>query len=683
MEFSESIIGKSIGNYEIQRELGRGGMGYVYKAHEQSLQRVVALKVLPPHLASSPQFVKRFEREARSAARLSHPNIVTVFAVGSEGDYHFIAMEYVKGETVDQIVRERGKMDPREAVDVIQQVADALAEAHRNDIIHRDIKPQNIMIDQSGRVKVMDFGLAKVMSGGSELTSAGTYLGTPTYMSPEQCQGKDLDSRTDIYSLGIMFYEMVTGTLPFTADTPLAVMRKIIDEPMPALTRSVTGVPSDIEYIIEKMAAKNPSARYSSAEDLSADLKAWLRGDKTSLSAEATIPTPKGVRVPAPKADATIVSSAKALSDPEGVLAAPAASSVAVTSAFSTPPEGVAEAPPNRAGGGMAALTVATVTFLVLVGVFGGAVYFLYGQTDPAPAERVEGTSPAPAVAAPVAETEPPVSAPSPEPAAGEAEPEDEEEMAAGEVEVTPADGIDTVPVTEAEVADAAEAAETARAKFAERSDEVDGAILEAADDAFENGRAYRQLGAFTEALAAYNTAAEQYGALYESLPAVMAEPAPAPEPEAEPAPAMAVRANDPAPAAPAVEAAKPPAPEPAEEEMARETPPPASRPAAEEAVKAPAPEPARSAATTTPPAPKPAPAPVPAAAAPAPEPAPSNPPMTAEAPTEEAPPAQPAAEAAPPAAETSPPVPPPEEPARPSATEKKPRPAGPRHLRP
>lgn len=674
MEFSESIIGKTIGNYEIQRELGRGGMGYVYKAHEQSLQRVVALKVLPPHLASSPQFVKRFEREARSAARLSHPNIVTVFAVGSEGDYHFIAMEYVKGETVDQIVRERGKMDPREAVDVIQQVADALAEAHRNDVIHRDIKPQNIMIDQSGRVKVMDFGLAKVMSGGSELTSAGTYLGTPTYMSPEQCQGKDLDSRTDIYSLGIMFYQMITGTLPFTADTPLAVMRKIIDEPMPALTRTVTGVPSDIEYIIEKMAAKNPAARYSTAEDVSADLKAWLRGDSTSVSSEAaaTMPTPKGARVAALRAEATVVSGAKALSDPEGVLAAPAASSNDVTSAWATPPEGAAIAPPVRSGGGMTALLVATATFLVLVGVFGGAVYFLYGRSTEAPAGRVgEGTvvSPAPAPPAPIteAEAEPPLASP------GETEPAVEEMVAAPE-DTTPVDGIDTLPVTEVEVAEAAEAAEGARAMVAERADEVDGEILEAADDAFENGRAYRQLGNYTEALAAYNTAAERYGALYESLPVVTAEPAPEPEPESEPEETMAVRGGEPKTVPPA-------------EEMARETPPPAPKPASEEAVQKPAPasEETKAAATTPAPRPAPAPAPTTAAAPPAPNSEPANPSMTAEPPkAEEAPapaPAEPVVETAPPVVEPQPSSPAEEE-TKPSAPARK-RPSPPRHLRP
>ncbi len=284
MRDEESLVGKIVGNYEIQRELGRGGMGVVYKANEQSLARVVALKVLPAHLSADDLFVKRFQREAKSAARLTHPNIVTVYAVGQHAGMHYIAMEYVKGRTISDIQREQGKFEVKEALELVAQAADALAFAHENDIVHRDIKPQNIMIDSVGRVKVMDFGLAKILAEhGTELTSQGALLGTPKYMSPEQCRGEELDPRTDVFSLGIMFYEMLAGKAPFTAETPIALVRQIIDTECTPLSTAIPGVPAPIEAIVSRMMAKDRAVRYGSAANLVADIRAYLRGDTDSI----------------------------------------------------------------------------------------------------------------------------------------------------------------------------------------------------------------------------------------------------------------------------------------------------------------------------------------------------------------------------------------------------------------
>jgi eukaryotic-like serine/threonine-protein kinase len=279
-----SLIGKVVGNYEILAELGRGGMGVVYKAHEMSLQRVVALKVLPAHLAGDPEFVKRFEREARSVAQLNHPNIVTIYAVGEHDGNHFIAMEYIKGRTFTAALEQDGPFEVRRAVELLAQSADALAEAHNKDIIHRDIKPHNIMIDQAGRVKVMDFGLAKALSGATSLTAAGTAMGTPTYMSPEQCQGGALDPRTDLYSLGVTFFEMLAGRPPFVGDTPLAVISQIMTADFPSVTYFNPEVPPEVARIVEKMVARDPAARYAFAEALAADASKWCRSRQTPES---------------------------------------------------------------------------------------------------------------------------------------------------------------------------------------------------------------------------------------------------------------------------------------------------------------------------------------------------------------------------------------------------------------
>lgn len=265
---SRSLIGKVLGNYTIDRELGRGGMGIVYLAREESLQRIVALKVLAPELAKDEAYVKRFLREARAGARLNHPNIVPIHAVGNVGGVYFIAMAYIQGERLSDRIARHGQLAVRDALNIARQVASALVEAYENGIVHRDIKPENIMIDKAGRVQVMDFGLAHVMSGQSRLTADNLKLGTPHYMAPEQCKGQPMDGRTDLFSLGIVLYEMLAGDVPFKADTPLAVMYQITNEPLPPLNKQNAATPAPVVQLVTRLTAKEPSQRFDSAATL-------------------------------------------------------------------------------------------------------------------------------------------------------------------------------------------------------------------------------------------------------------------------------------------------------------------------------------------------------------------------------------------------------------------------------
>src|SRR5438034_7029036 len=212
------------GRYVLDTVLGRGGMAQVYLGTDRVLDRPVAVKVLSSRFADDSAFVTRFRREAQSAASLNHPNVVSVFDTGSDDGTHYIVMEYVKGKTLSQVIRDAPLM-PERAVEVAEGVAEALAFAHRAGIVHRDVKPGNIMLTPSGDVKVMDFGIARATSSES-LTQTATALGTATYFSPEQAQGDPVDARSDIYSLGVVMYEMLTGTPPFAGDTPVAIAYK-------------------------------------------------------------------------------------------------------------------------------------------------------------------------------------------------------------------------------------------------------------------------------------------------------------------------------------------------------------------------------------------------------------------------------------------------------------------------
>ena len=265
-----------IGHYSIISELGRGGMGVVYKAHEESLNRFVALKVLGKHLSEDDSFVERFKREAQSAAALNHPNIVQIFAIDEIEGQHYFAMEYVKGQSFQQIIKSKDPMEPVAAGRLILQAASGLQAAHGKGIVHRDIKPANLMVDDRGLVKITDFGLALLAAGNTRLTSTGMFMGTPGYLSPEQCLGDDVDQRTDIYSLGVTLYEMLTGVTPLNADSPLALLRQIIDVEPKDVSDLRSDVPDTLRDILRRMMAKNPQDRYPDCSALIVDLQSWL-----------------------------------------------------------------------------------------------------------------------------------------------------------------------------------------------------------------------------------------------------------------------------------------------------------------------------------------------------------------------------------------------------------------------
>ena len=264
------------GKYRILEEIGQGGMGIVYKAEDLKLKRCVALKFLPPHLIDLPELKERFLIEAQAAAALSHPNICVIHEVGESEDRPYIAMEYVEGETLRDRIR-RGPLKTEEALDIAVQVAAGLGEAHHKDIIHRDIKSANIMVTEKGQAKVMDFGLAK-LRGGSSLTKSQTTLGTVAYMSPEQARGDELDGRTDIWSLGVVLYEMLTGKLPFRGDHDQTVIYSILHQGPEALKKACPGISPETERIVGQALAKKAADRYQTMEEFREDLAAVTEG---------------------------------------------------------------------------------------------------------------------------------------------------------------------------------------------------------------------------------------------------------------------------------------------------------------------------------------------------------------------------------------------------------------------
>jgi len=266
---SGNLIGTRLNDYQVLRRLGRGGMADVYVALHQSLDRQVALKVLRRQLSGDTEYVERFRREARAAAKLNHPNIVQVYEVGRAGDCHYIAQELIDGPNLKERVEKEGPLSPSETVAVLQAVASALAIAHQAAITHRDVKPENILQSHRGEIKVADFGLARV-GGGGDLTQIGLTMGTPRYMSPEQVQGKPVDPRSDLYSLGCTLYFLLTGSPPFEGDEPLAVAVQHMQEtPRPlAVVRGRDDVPDWLLAAINRLMAKSPDDRFSSAAEV-------------------------------------------------------------------------------------------------------------------------------------------------------------------------------------------------------------------------------------------------------------------------------------------------------------------------------------------------------------------------------------------------------------------------------
>src|SRR3954471_8276021 len=259
-------------DYELLEELGRGGMAIVYRAREKALDREVAIKVLPSRLVIDQGFVDRFEHEARTAAKLEHPSIVPIYRVGRagpNGDVIYFVMKLLRGQSLSSVLAERKRLHPPDVRRILMETASALNYAAKQSVVHRDIKPDNIMLDSEGRCVITDFGIAKTTSG--PRTAAGTSMGTPRYMSPEHAQGIPVDGRSDIYSLGIVAYELLTGVTPFTGEDPFAVLYKHINAPLPVPTLE-TDEEKKVFSVIERMLAKNPDERYQHAYELIAAL---------------------------------------------------------------------------------------------------------------------------------------------------------------------------------------------------------------------------------------------------------------------------------------------------------------------------------------------------------------------------------------------------------------------------
>ena len=379
---SDTPTGPTVFNdrYELHRKLARGGMADVYLARDLLLDRPVAVKVLFAENAKDETFVERFRREAQAAANLNHPNVVAVYDWGAQYDTYFIVMEYVEGRPLSEIIRSDGPLHPDRAAEITADCAAALAFAHRNGVVHRDVKPGNILITSAGQVKVADFGIAQAGQAGDSavnLTQVGSVMGTATYFSPEQAQGHAVDPRSDVYSLGCVLYEMLTTRPPFTGDTPVAIAYKHVQEAVVPPTRINPNVPGALEAITLKALEKAPVGRYASAEDLRADLRRFLeRKPVVALSgaAAAAAGAAAGIAATGPGADATVAVPATGAGGP--VLTPPATGPVGpVTPGQGTPAYPPADDKPKRTG-----LYVAIL--IVLLVVLGAGLFFIGSQLD-------------------------------------------------------------------------------------------------------------------------------------------------------------------------------------------------------------------------------------------------------------------------------------------------------------
>jgi serine/threonine-protein kinase len=464
---SPTWIGRSIGGrYQIDALLGQGGMSAVYRATDPNLRRTVAVKLIHPHLSSDPEFVRRFEQEAAAVAQLRHPNIIQVFDFNHDGEVYYMVLEFVAGETLQNRLRAlhaNGNLLPLDqAVMIVATVGEAVEYAHRRGMVHRDLKPANVMLDPHGQPILMDFGVAKMLTG-TQHTATGAIVGTVAYMSPEQIRGMKVDERADIYSLGIMLYEMTAGRPPFEGDSAMTVMFKHVNEPPPDIGQFNTHVPAELKAVILKALEKEPPARFQSAAELTAALRG-LKLLRTAVTppAPATVvtparpvapTTPPAKPEPAPSekaapAEAAAPVQARQEAPVETAAPAPApkaaptvvAAPAPVTSALA-PPRAVptATAAPDKRGGLPIAL-IAGAAAVVLILIVGVGFVLSRGQntegratqTAPAPTQAVaaaSSTAPITAVPPTLAPTQPPPPAtalpasPTPAPAATTAVP--------------------------------------------------------------------------------------------------------------------------------------------------------------------------------------------------------------------------------------------------------------------
>jgi serine/threonine-protein kinase len=289
------LLGRILGGrYELEEKIGSGGMAIVYKAKCHLLKRYVAVKVLRPELVEDEEFVSRFKRESQAAASLSHPNIVNIYDVGEENGIYYIVMEYIKGKTLKEYIREKGKLEWEEAVRIAIQICSALKHAHKNGIVHRDIKPQNILVSEDGTVKVADFGIARAVSSATVTVGGANVLGSVHYFSPEQARGGHVDAKSDLYSLGIVLYEMVTGTVPFEGDTAICVALKHIQEKVKPPGELNPDIPKSLQHVIDKSIEKDQIMRYQTAGEMIKDLQRVLKepdGNFVIRSTDGDLPT--------------------------------------------------------------------------------------------------------------------------------------------------------------------------------------------------------------------------------------------------------------------------------------------------------------------------------------------------------------------------------------------------------
>lgn len=278
------MIGKQLsGRYEILVKIGEGGMANVYSARDNLLNRTVTVKILKDYLVSDHDFVRRFRREAQAAAALSHPYIINIYDVGEEDNIHYIVMEYVQGKTLKDLIREKGRLPADEAMEIFRQITEAICQAHSNKVIHRDIKPQNILISRSGQVKVTDFGIAIAVNAAT-VTYNEQVMGSVHYFSPEQAKGNFTGEQSDIYSMGIVLYEMLTGQVPYMGDSPISVALKHLNEQISSPRTLFDDIPEPLERMVLKSVQKNPSQRYNDTNELLEDIHLWQRERKVKAA---------------------------------------------------------------------------------------------------------------------------------------------------------------------------------------------------------------------------------------------------------------------------------------------------------------------------------------------------------------------------------------------------------------
>lgn len=391
----QSLIGQSIGRYKIVESLGRGGMAEVFRAYQSSLDRDVAIKIMHSFLADEENFLTRFQREAKSMASLNHSNIVGVYDFDVQDGIYYIVMEFVSGgtlkERLESLAKNNEKMSLSESVRLVMEVADALAYAHSRKMVHRDIKPGNIMINDEGHAVLTDFGIAKILSGPS-FTATGAMIGTPAYMSPEQGLGQAGDERSDLYALGVLFYQMSTGQLPYDADTPLAVILKHVNEPIPEPQVRNEDLPAELSAVIVKAMAKDPAKRYQSAAEFAADLQSVAAALDLDIGVGISLSYLSDRTTPPPSlAGETVVKSAAAATM---LAASPGAASTAdETQLASTGTIGTTEVAPPTASPQQVEQKRSPVLWIVLgiillilvIGGAAGGFLILGGEDDPTP----------------------------------------------------------------------------------------------------------------------------------------------------------------------------------------------------------------------------------------------------------------------------------------------------------